>query len=84
MASHCRSCGLPVPNPHAELPFPDKLIPLEPHLGTLMDAAAEFDSFDDAPTSAGDFIRYLSVDVQKAAGVAYSRGRARPPVKGAA
>lgn len=79
MASRCRSCGLLVPNPSlsVEMPLPQHLAHLEPHLATLIDAAKEFDKI--GLDSAVEFVRWVSVDVQHAAGAHY--GRRRPPVE---
>lgn len=68
MASRCRSCHLSVPRPdQRDLPNPEHLLPLARHVGTLIDAAAEFDSFDEAPTTAVEFVRWLEVDLRRLA-----------------
>ena len=75
MASRCRSCQLLVPtsSQRYEMPLPDKLAAMEPHLGAMIDAAKVFD--DIGLDSAVEFVRWLSVDVMHAADVAYSRRR---------
>lgn len=72
MAHRCRSCGRLSPSGADNYPMPDRLAPLAPHMAVLIEAAAEFErvSDDEAdPGSPVDFIAWLDVDVQRAAGV---------------
>lgn len=65
MASRCRSCHLSVPCSRVK-PNPEQLLPLIPHIGTLFDAAAEFESFGEGE-SAIEFLRWLEVDLRRLA-----------------
>ena len=75
MTSHCRSCHLSIPNPHVDLPNPERLAVLAPHIGILVDAAAEFESFteDGYLGTPLEFLRWLEVDVRRAAGLRLGR-----------
>jgi hypothetical protein len=58
------------------MPAPDKLIPLAPHFGTLVDAATEFeaDALEGAERATPlEFLRWLEVDVRRAAGLSLAR-----------
>lgn len=83
MASRCRTCRLSIPNAVlVNMPAPDKLAALAPHFGTLVDAAHEFeaDALEGAtPATPLEFLRWLEVDVRRAAGLSLKR---RPGLHG--
>jgi len=67
MSSRHRSCHHILPNPHVTMPNPALLARLAPVMGTLVDAAGEFDSFDARRWTAVEFIQWLDVAVRDAA-----------------
>jgi hypothetical protein len=67
MASRNRTCHHLVPSTHISVPPPHQLATLGPVLGTLIDAAAEFDSFDERRWTAVEFVQWLDVTVREIA-----------------
>ena len=49
------------------MPNPQLLVQLGPVIGTLVDAASEFDSFDEQRWTAVQFVQWLDVAVREAA-----------------
>jgi hypothetical protein len=73
MAHQCRTCG----EAHfatasaVTYPLPDRLALIDPLLPDLIEAAREFVSF--GPGDALEFVQWLTVDVQRAAGMTPGR-----------
>lgn len=66
MASRCRSCRAPLPRRITGYPPAEQLARLEPYLGILVDAAAEFMACSDSDLDHGnpvEFVQWLRVDV---------------------
>ena len=74
MSSRHRTCHHLLPNVHPNMPRPELLMSLAPFMGTLIDAAAEFDSLDEQTWSAVSFAQWLDVEVRASA--ARTRGAA--------
>jgi hypothetical protein len=67
VSSRHRSCHHLVPNTHIAMPNPALLLRLAPVMGTLVDAASEFDSFDPGRWTAVQFVQWLDIAVREAA-----------------
>lgn len=67
MPSRHRTCHHVVPSVHVTMPPPHQLARLAPVIGTLVEAASEFDSFDKQRWTAVQFIQWLDVSVREAA-----------------
>lgn len=81
MASRCRTCGHLVPRPGKPLmPSPARLSHIALYMGDLLEVAAEYDSLDEQPTTAVEFVRWADVDIQLAAG--YQHGYRRSSLAG--
>jgi hypothetical protein len=70
MAWRCRNCGLHVVAEHGDYPRPERLALLAPHMAILVEAAAEYQRVggDEEPGSVLEFLTWLEVDVNRAAG----------------
>lgn len=68
MSSRHRTCHHIVPSPSVAMPNPALLAPLAPLMGTLVDAASEFDSFDKERWTAVQFVQWLDVSAREATG----------------
>jgi hypothetical protein len=89
MASVCRSCHHLVPSTHPDMPSPERLMSLRPHLIVVVDALAEytasandgegllFDAQDEHEVILG-FLRWLEFEVGKPAPRRYSAPAGRP------
>jgi hypothetical protein len=66
MSSRHRTCHHLVPSPSIAMPNPALLAQLAPVMGTLVDTAAEFDSFDEQRWTAVQFVQWLDVSVREA------------------
>jgi len=68
MSYRHRTCHHIVPSVRAAMPPPHQLAQLAAVIGTLVEAASEFDSFDKERWSAVQFIQWLDVSVREASG----------------